>query len=175
MSKKSCFGRLFDKQHVKRAHTLVKSEREHLYQIYWSLWREMCWKKSVVVLLKIVRLFVKAFTPDDKYSLLTGDNLTEPIHMQLSQKQKKIFFFIFEIYINFGTFSKNIWTSYVMYFGNYGLQKTWLHNCLKKSISEHPSRSNMVNRPKHFGNLNDSVVSIFIDQCEANWDKKGLS
>ena len=72
----------------------------------------MCWKKSVVVLLKIVRLFVKAFTPDDKYSLLTGDNLTEPIHMQLSQKQKIFseffFFFIFEIYINFGTFSKTI-------------------------------------------------------------------
>ena len=57
----------------------------------------MCWKKSFVVLLNIVRLLVKTFTPDDKYSLLTRDNLMEPIHMQLSQKQKNFseFFFAF--------------------------------------------------------------------------------
>ena len=36
-----------------------------------------------------------------------------------------------------------------MYFRNYGLQKMWFDNCLKKAILEHSSRSNMVNRPKH--------------------------
>ena len=55
-----------------------------------------------------------------------------------------------------------------MYFPNYGLQKTWLDNCLKKRLSEHLSRSNIVNVPKHFGNLNDSAVTIFIDPWEAN-------
>ena len=36
-----------------------------------------------------------------------------------------------------------------MYFSNYRLQKTWLDNCIKKAISEDPSRSNIVNGPKH--------------------------
>ena len=31
---------------------------------------------------------VNLFTADDKYSLLKRDNLTQPIQMQLSQKQK---------------------------------------------------------------------------------------
>ena len=37
---------------------------------------------------KIVRLFVNALTADDKHYLLNRDNLTQPIQMQLSQKQK---------------------------------------------------------------------------------------
>ena len=52
MSKKSCFGRPFDKQHGKRAQTLLKSEREDLYQIYWSLWRQLSGKKSLLVIFK---------------------------------------------------------------------------------------------------------------------------
>ena len=37
---------------------------------------------------KIVRLFVKALTADDKNYLLNRDNLTQPIQMLLSQKEK---------------------------------------------------------------------------------------
>ena len=33
-------------------------------------------------------LFVNTSTADDKYSLLNSDNLTQPIKMQLSRKQK---------------------------------------------------------------------------------------
>ena len=33
-------------------------------------------------------MFVNTLTADDKYSLLNRDNVTEPIHTQLSQKQK---------------------------------------------------------------------------------------
>ena len=33
-------------------------------------------------------MFVNIFTADDKYSLLNRDNLRQPIHMQLSQKEK---------------------------------------------------------------------------------------
>ena len=40
------------------------------------------------VLWKILRLFVKTLTDDDKYSLLYRDNLTQIIQIQLSQKQK---------------------------------------------------------------------------------------
>ena len=34
MSKKSRFRGVFDKQHCKWAHTLLKSERQHVYHIY---------------------------------------------------------------------------------------------------------------------------------------------
>ena len=46
---------------------------------------------------KIVRLFVNTLTADDKHYLLNRDNLTQPIQIQLSQKQKTFseFFFAF--------------------------------------------------------------------------------
>ena len=37
---------------------------------------------------KILRLFVKTLTVDQKDYLLNRDNLTQPIQIQLSQKQK---------------------------------------------------------------------------------------
>ena len=37
---------------------------------------------------KILRLFVNTLTVDDKHYLLNRDNLTEPIQMQLTKKQK---------------------------------------------------------------------------------------
>ena len=42
----------------------------------------------MLVLSKILRLFVKTLTDDDKYSLLYRDNLTQPIQILLSEKQK---------------------------------------------------------------------------------------
>ena len=46
---------------------------------------------------KIIRLFVNTITVDEKHYLLNRDNLTEPIQIQLSQKQKTFceFFFAF--------------------------------------------------------------------------------
>ena len=38
---------------------------------------------------KILRRFVNTLTVDDKHYLLNRDNLTQPIQMQLYQKQKK--------------------------------------------------------------------------------------
>ena len=51
----------------------------------------------MLVLCKILRLFVNTLTADDKYSLLNRDNLTQPIQILLSQKQKTLsrFFFAF--------------------------------------------------------------------------------
>ena len=53
---------------------------------------------------KITRLFVNILTVDDKHYLLNTDNLTEPIHMQLSKKQKnfsRIFFAFLKSILNF--------------------------------------------------------------------------
>ena len=54
------------------------------------------WKKSLLVICKIVGLFVNTLVADE-YSLFNIDNLTQPIQMQLSQKQKTLskFFSIF--------------------------------------------------------------------------------
>ena len=45
------------------------------------------WKKSMLKLCKILRLFVNTWTDDDKYSLLYRENLMQPIQILLSQKQ----------------------------------------------------------------------------------------
>ena len=55
----------------------------------------MHWKKSLLVIHKILRLFVNTLTVDEKRYLLTRDNLTQTIQIQLSQKQKTFFEFFF--------------------------------------------------------------------------------
>ena len=57
----------------------------------------MHWKKSLLVIQKILTLFANRLIADDKHYLLNRDNLTQPIQMQLSQKQKTFseFFFAF--------------------------------------------------------------------------------
>ena len=45
-----------------------------------------------------------------------------------------------------------------MYFRNYGLPKTWLDQSLKSPVSEDPTKSNMVNAPKHCSNLKDTSL-----------------
>ena len=54
-------------------------------------------EKSVLVIHKILRLFVNRLTVDDKHYLFNRDNLAQPIHMGLSEKQNffSIFFFAF--------------------------------------------------------------------------------
>ena len=53
---------------------------------------------------KILRLFVNTLTVDDKYYLFNKVNLTQPIQMQLSKKEKKfseIFIAFLESILNF--------------------------------------------------------------------------
>ena len=61
-----------------------------------------------------------------------------------------------------------------MYFGNYGLPKTWLYQCLKSPVSEDPSETNMANAPKHCSHLKDSRFTIFINHWEVNCPTKSL-
>ena len=87
MSKNPGFIGPFDKQHSKGDQTLVKSKRNHLYQIYRSLWRQVSWKKSLLVLCKVLTMFVNILTTDDKRFLVNRDSLRQPINTQLSQKK----------------------------------------------------------------------------------------
>ena len=88
MPTKSRFKGSFEKQHRKCAQTLLKCQGQLLYHIYWSLLRQLSYKKSLLVICKISRLFINTLSADGKYSLFNRDNLTEPIQMQLSRKQK---------------------------------------------------------------------------------------
>ena len=86
--KKSRFKVSFGTQHGKRTQTLLKLAWQHLYHIYWSLWRPIGSKKSVLVICKILRLFPKTLSVEGKYSLVNRDNFMERIEMQVSPKQK---------------------------------------------------------------------------------------
>ena len=55
-----------------------------------------------------------------------------------------------------------------MYFQNYGLPKTSLDLCIESPVSEDPTKSNMVNAPKHCPNLRDTSFTIFINHWEVN-------
>ena len=109
MSIKSRFKGSFKKQHGKRPQTLLKFAWQKLYHIYWLLWRQLSFKKFLLVICKISRLFPNTLSADGKYSLLNRDNLTQPIQMQLSRKQKTFseFFSAFlESSLNFEHFQK---------------------------------------------------------------------
>ena len=88
MSETSRFKGSFGKQHGKRPQTLFKFAWQYLYNIYWSLWRQLTCKKPLLLTGKISRLFRNTESADGRYSLLNRDNLTQPIQMQLSRKQK---------------------------------------------------------------------------------------
>ena len=49
-----------------------------------------------------------------------------------------------------------------MCFQNYGVHKTWLDECLKSLVSDDPTKSNMVNAPKHCANLKDTSLPYLL-------------
>ena len=48
----------------------------------------MTWNKSLLLAFQVLGLLVKTLAADEKYPALNRDNLTIPIQMELSQKQK---------------------------------------------------------------------------------------
>ena len=79
------------RKHGKRAETLLKSEQQHLYHIYWSLWRQFSLKKSLWDICKILELFVNPLSAINRYSLLNRGDFLQHFQMQLSKKQNNIF------------------------------------------------------------------------------------
>ena len=131
MTKKSRFRGTFHKKRGKRAQALLKSASQHLYHIHRSLPRKLSWKKSLLLTCKILGLLVNTLAADEKYPVLNRDNLTIPIQMQLSEKQK--------------TFSI-IFTAFLKCRLNF---QYFFDKFLKSPILEDPSTRNMVNVPKH--------------------------
>ena len=111
MSKKSHFRGCFDKQFDKRAQTLLKSPSQQLDSIPWSLARKLSLKKSLFLTCQILPLLFITSGADEKYPVLIRDNLTIPIQMQLSKKQKTFSEFFVEFSkskLNFQHFEQKI-------------------------------------------------------------------
>ena len=88
MSKKSSLRGPIDEPFGKRAQARFKSASLHLYHIYRSLSSQLSWKKSLLLTCQILGLLVNTLATDEKYPVLNRDNLTIPIKMQLSRKEK---------------------------------------------------------------------------------------
>ena len=67
---------------------MLKSASHQLYHIHWSLAMKLCSKESLLLICQILGRLVNTLAADEKYPILNRDNLTIPIQMQLSQKQK---------------------------------------------------------------------------------------
>ena len=87
-SKKSRFRGACNKQYGKHAQALLKPSSKHRYHIHWSRTRKLSWKKSLLLTWEILGMLVNTLAVDEMYPLLNRVNLTIPIQMQLSQKQK---------------------------------------------------------------------------------------
>ena len=69
----------------------------------------MSWKKCLLVICKVLRIFLNILAGDDKYFLVNRGNLRQPIQMRLSQKQKTSSEFasvFFKFILNFEHFRK---------------------------------------------------------------------
>ena len=86
--KKSRFRLPFQEKLGKQVSTHFKFERQNLYHIYSSTGRQFSCKKSLLVICQRLRLSVNTMSAFDKCPLPNTDNLTELIHMQLSEKRK---------------------------------------------------------------------------------------
>ena len=111
MFKKFHFRGPFDKQYGKRDEALSKFASQHFYQIHRSLLWQLCWKKSLFLTCKILGLLVNTLAAHENYLLLHRDNLTIPIKMKLSQKQKpfsQLFAAFLRCSFNFKHFEKRM-------------------------------------------------------------------
>ena len=76
---------------------MLKSARNHYYPLFSSIWGKLSVKKSTSAWYKILKLFVKILTADDKYSGSNMQNFPQQFQTPLSHKKKHFldFFFTF--------------------------------------------------------------------------------
>ena len=131
---------------------------------------------SLLVICKILGLLVNTLTADGQYSLDNRQIIPQQIQIQLSKKEIPFVDFcsISDIYINFWTFWQKIWTWSLIYFPNYGVQKSWLDKYPKKHILEHSSIVNMLKGLKHCLDIHDSTSTISFHSSGGCWPVKCL-
>ena len=176
MSKKAHFRESFHKKHAKRGQALLKSASQNLYDIHRSLPSQLSWKTFLLLTCQILGRLVNRFPTNEKYPVLKRDNLTMPIEMQFSRKQKtfsELLLHFRNLYEILNSLRKKM-TLIDFVFPKLRTAKKLSDKCLKSPVWEDPSTSNMVNMPNKFWNLRDIIFMIFIDHCQVNWGRKSM-
>ena len=93
LSKKRCFGRCFDSQHVNLSQLFAKSPWEWFCHVFESCWEKLVWKMSSVLLGEILEIFLNRLLAEGKYPFEDLKDFRLPIQMQISEKPKKFFSF----------------------------------------------------------------------------------
>ena len=75
MPKKLRVRTVMDSQQVKISKRCLKSARHYFCHIFWSLWKEITSKDSLLLVSQILRLLVNILTPDDKYFVSVKSSL----------------------------------------------------------------------------------------------------
>ena len=148
MPKKPCFGTLKDGQHVKGTKRPLRSAWQYLCQIFWSLWKEISSKNSVLVGSEVLRLFFNILPPDEMYSLsVKGSVYLDNFKCTYLKIRKSFLFFfccIYGRYIKCGILWRKRSASEAIPFWNYRLQKAGLLKYLKSPLSVHFCEVNML-------------------------------
>ena len=112
-----------------------------------------------------------------KYPVLNRENLTILMQIELSQKQITLceFFAVFlKFRLNYEYFEKK-YDPHRFCVSEITESKTWSHKCLKSSVSEDASTSNLVTLNKHCWNLHHSTFKIISCHWQGNCFRKSLS
>ena len=127
--------------------------------------RQLSYKKSLLVICKISRLFPNTLSADgNKFRCNYLEN----------KKPFLDFFLHFRNLVSiWNIFNKKI-TLIEDVFPKLRILKTSLDQCLKSPVSEDPSKSNLLNRPNHCSKLMDISFTICSDHWEGNSLAKSL-
>ena len=88
MPEEPYFRIAFRNQPVNGQETLVKSAGHYYYPIFPWIWDKFSWKKSALVISKILGLFVNTLTAEYMYSRCNMQTFTQQVQTPLSLKQK---------------------------------------------------------------------------------------
>ena len=157
-----------------------KSEPQHLYHIYWSLWWRFRLKQFLSVICKILGLFVNPLTAVTSILFLIETIYSNIFRCNYLRNGKYFLFFLFffsfsQFRLNFERFQQKDDLDSWCYFWTYGLPEMRLDNCVKSPVSEDPLTSNTANGPKHCWNLKNSTFTVFIHPCEDSSGWKSFS
>ena len=96
-SRRSCFRTPFAYQRVNGFQTPLKVATHQYYHFFPWISGKLSWKKTGLLWLKILSLFVNTLTADDKYSCRNMQNFLQQLQTLLSKKRKTLsgFFFAF--------------------------------------------------------------------------------
>ena len=160
MPKKTRVRTLMDTQHVKGCEKLLKYSRQYFCHIFWSLWKEISLKNTILVVSETLRLFVNILTLEDKYCLSVKASVWRNLFKCNYLKIKKYFLDFFLHYRNM----HKVWDTLkekmilkVIFCWNYRMQNAGLFKCLKSPLSENLWTVNMLKGPKDCLNLQRSI------------------